>query len=266
MGSDPAERDLRSIRNIGIIAHIDAGKTTTTERDPLLHRRDPPDGGCRQGEHDHRLSRRGAASAGSRSSRRRSRASWKDADGRPLSINLIDTPGHVDFTAEVERSLRVLDGAVVVFSAVEGVEAQSETVWRQAAKYRVPRICFINKMDRIGSEFERVYQRDRRTAARQPPDSGADPDRGGAGRNDGRVQGPDRSDRDEGALLQDRGHGLDDHRDRDSRRSAAGRRALAREDAQQPGRQGRGVHRGVHGPPGRGGAACRARSLRRCGG
>ena len=77
---------------------------------------------------------------------------WKD-----VTINIIDTPGHVDFTAEVERSLRVLDGAVVIFSAVEGVEAQSETVWRQATKYSVPRICFINKMDRIGAEFDRVF-------------------------------------------------------------------------------------------------------------
>ena len=77
---------------------------------------------------------------------------WKD-----VTINIIDTPGHVDFTAEVERSLRVLDGAIVIFSAVEGVEVQSETVWRQATKYKIPRICYINKMDRVGAEFERVF-------------------------------------------------------------------------------------------------------------
>src|SRR5262249_51646888 len=82
---------------------------------------------------------------------------WKDANGDPVTINIIDTPGHVDFTAEVERSLRVLDGAVVIFSAVEGVEAQSETVWRQAAKYPVPRLCFIDKMDRIAARSARAF-------------------------------------------------------------------------------------------------------------
>src|SRR5678816_2448591 len=79
---------------------------------------------------------------------------WKGWDGEIYTINLIDTPGHVDFTAEVERSMRVLDGAVAVFDGKEGVEAQSETVWRQATKYNVPRVCFINKMDKVGADFE----------------------------------------------------------------------------------------------------------------
>src|SRR5205807_7437950 len=89
-------------------------------------------------------------------------------DWNDCTINLIDTPGHVDFTAEVERSLRVLDGGVVVFSAREGVEAQSETVWRQADKYGVPRICFINKMDRIGADFERTFQQIKTRLAANP--------------------------------------------------------------------------------------------------
>ncbi len=156
MGSDPSERDLRSIRNIGIIAHIDAGKTTTTERvlyyTGAIHRMGDVDKGNTTTDYLDEERERGITIVAAAIT-----CTWKDAEGRPLTINIIDTPGHVDFTAEVERSLRVLDGAVVVFSAVEGVEAQSETVWRQAAKYRVPRICFINKMDRIGSEFERVY-------------------------------------------------------------------------------------------------------------
>jgi elongation factor G len=156
MGSDPAEHDLESIRNIGIIAHIDAGKTTTTERilyyTGEIHRMGDVDKGNTTTDYLDEERERGITIVAAAIT-----CSWKDAAGRPLTYNLIDTPGHVDFTAEVERSLRVLDGAVVVFSAVEGVEAQSETVWRQAAKYRVPRICFINKMDRIGSEFERVY-------------------------------------------------------------------------------------------------------------
>ena len=146
-----------TLRNIGIIAHIDAGKTTTTERvlyyTGEIHRMGDVDKGNTTTDYLHEERERGITIVAAAIT-----CHWKDAEGQPITINIIDTPGHVDFTAEVERSLRVLDGAVVVFSAVEGVEAQSETVWRQATKYRVPRICFINKMDRIGAEFERVYQ------------------------------------------------------------------------------------------------------------
>jgi elongation factor G len=154
MDSDPAH--LRSIRNIGIIAHIDAGKTTTTERilyyTGEIHRMGDVDKGSTTTDYLEEERERGITIVAAAITCR-----WKDAEGRPITINIIDTPGHVDFTAEVERSLRVLDGAVVIFSAVEGVEAQSETVWRQATKYHVPRLCFINKMDRIGAEFERVF-------------------------------------------------------------------------------------------------------------
>src|SRR3954453_1878216 len=154
--SDPAQPDLRSIRNIGIIAHIDAGKTTTTERilyyTGEIHRMGDVDKGSTTTDYLEEERERGITIVAAAITCR-----WHDASGAPITINIIDTPGHVDFTAEVERSLRVLDGAVVIFSAVEGVEAQSETVWRQAAKYQVPRLCFINKMDRIGAEFERVF-------------------------------------------------------------------------------------------------------------
>ena len=143
---------LSQIRNIGIIAHIDAGKTTTTERilyyTGEVHRMGDVDKGNTTTDYLPEERERGITIVAAAIT-----CQWKD-----VTINIIDTPGHVDFTAEVERSLRVLDGAVVVFSAVEGVEAQSETVWRQAVKYHVPRICFINKMDRIGAEFERVFQ------------------------------------------------------------------------------------------------------------
>ncbi len=157
MASEPELPDLRQIRNIGIIAHIDAGKTTTTERilyyTGEIHRMGDVDKGNTTTDYLEEERERGITIVAAAITCR-----WKDAAGEPITINIIDTPGHVDFTAEVERSLRVLDGAVVIFSAVEGVEAQSETVWRQAAKYHVPRLCFINKMDRIGAEFERVYK------------------------------------------------------------------------------------------------------------
>ena len=147
MDPDP----LRSLRNIGIIAHIDAGKTTTTERilyyTGEIHRMGDVDKGSTTTDYLPEERERGITIV----------AAAITCKWRETTINIIDTPGHVDFTAEVERSLRVLDGAVVVFSAVEGVEAQSETVWRQATKYAVPRLCFINKMDRIGAEFERVF-------------------------------------------------------------------------------------------------------------
>ncbi len=152
--SDPPP--LQSIRNIGIIAHIDAGKTTTTERilyhTGEIHRMGDVDKGSTTTDYLEEERERGITIVAAAIT-----CHWKDTAGQPITVNIIDTPGHVDFTAEVERSLRVLDGAIVIFSAVEGVEAQSETVWRQATKYHVPRLCFINKMDRIGAEFERVY-------------------------------------------------------------------------------------------------------------
>jgi len=142
--------DLHHIRNIGIIAHIDAGKTTVTERmlfySGFTHRVGEVDKGTTITDYDPEEQERGITIQSACVS-----FPWKD-----VQINLIDTPGHVDFTAEVERSLRVLDGGVVVFSAREGVEAQSETVWHQADKYHVPRIAFINKMDREGADFFRT--------------------------------------------------------------------------------------------------------------
>ena len=140
-------RQLSSLRNIGIIAHIDAGKTTLTERmlfySGATHRMGDVDRGNTVTDFDPEEQERGITINSACVTFR-----WKD-----VVVNLIDTPGHVDFTAEVERSLRVLDGGVVVFSAREGVEAQSETVWRQADRYHVPRVAFINKMDREGADF-----------------------------------------------------------------------------------------------------------------
>ena len=144
------EFPLARTRNIGIMAHIDAGKTTTTERILYYTGKTYKIGEVHEGaavmdwmvqEQERGITITSAATT----------CRWKDT-----WINIIDTPGHVDFTVEVERSLRVLDGAVAVFDAVAGVEPQTETVWRQANKYGVPRICFINKMDRIGADFFRA--------------------------------------------------------------------------------------------------------------
>ena len=141
---------LSNVRNIGIVAHIDAGKTTTTERilfyTGKIHKHgDVHDGNTTTDfmiqERERGITIQSAAIT----------CEWKG-----YSINIIDTPGHVDFTMEVERSLRVLDGAVCVFCAVGGVQPQSETVWRQADRYNVPRIAFVNKMDRMGADFQRV--------------------------------------------------------------------------------------------------------------
>src|SRR5580700_8334116 len=143
---------IEKMRNIGIMAHIDAGKTTSTERVLYYTGRTHKIGEVHEGtaimdwmeqEQERGITITSAATT----------CQWQD-----LTINIIDTPGHVDFTAEVERSLRVLDGAVAVFDAVAGVQPQTETVWRQGDKYRVPRICFINKMDRVGADFFRSVE------------------------------------------------------------------------------------------------------------
>jgi len=143
---------LEKYRNIGIIAHIDAGKTTTTERimfyTGMTHRIGSVDDGTTVTDWMVQERERGITIVSAAVS-----AEWKG-----YQVNIIDTPGHIDFTAEVQRSLRVLDGGVVVFDAVQGVEPQSETVWRQADRYGVPRICFVNKMDRVGASFERTIE------------------------------------------------------------------------------------------------------------
>ncbi|HEU5381480.1 MAG TPA: elongation factor G [Ktedonobacteraceae bacterium] len=148
----PREFPLDKTRNIGIIAHIDAGKTTTTERilfyTKKIHRIGEVHEGAATMDWMVQEQERGITITSAATT-----CFWQDH-----RINIIDTPGHVDFTAEVERSLRVLDGGVVVFDAVAGVEPQSETVWRQANKYNVPRICFVNKMDRMGADFWRTVE------------------------------------------------------------------------------------------------------------
>src|SRR5213592_475883 len=148
----PRTTALEKTRNIGIMAHIDAGKTTTTERILYYTGINYKIGEVHEGTATMDWMEQGQE-RGITITSAATTCFWQNH-----RINLIDTPGHVDFTAEVERSLRVLDGGVVVFDAVAGVEPQSETVWRQANKYNVPRICFVNKMDRIGADFWRTVQ------------------------------------------------------------------------------------------------------------
>ena len=152
----PRITPLPQLRNIGIMAHIDAGKTTTTERilfyTGRVHRMGEVHEGAATMDWMEQEQERGITITSAATT-----CHWKKG-GTDYRINIIDTPGHVDFTAEVERSLRVLDGAVAVFCAVGGVEPQSETVWRQADRYRVPRIAFVNKMDRVGADFGHVIQ------------------------------------------------------------------------------------------------------------
>src|SRR3954470_3774481 len=157
---------LEWTRNIGIAAHIDAGKTTTTERilfySGAVHKMGEVHEGTTVTDWMEQERERGITITAAAISCAWN-ASWGPWKGIKQRINIIDTPGHVDFTAEVERSLRVLDGAVAVFCAVAGVQPQSETVWRQANRYRVPRIAFVNKMDRTGANFtrscEQIYDR-----------------------------------------------------------------------------------------------------------
>ncbi|RLC74199.1 MAG: elongation factor G [Chloroflexi bacterium] len=158
----PRECPLEQVRNIGIIAHIDAGKTTTTERmlfyTGRTHRMGNVDEGTTVTDWMEQERERGITIT----------AAAITCFWREHQINIIDTPGHIDFTAEVQRSLRVLDGGIVVFDAVAGVEPQSETVWRQADRYGVPRICFVNKMDRVGANFWRTVEMIRERLAANP--------------------------------------------------------------------------------------------------
>ncbi|MCK4617944.1 GTP-binding protein, partial [Candidatus Aerophobetes bacterium] len=141
---------LDKVRNIGIVAHIDAGKTTTTERilyyTGKIHKVGEVHEGTAVMDWMKQEKERGITITSATTT-----CSWKNH-----RINIIDTPGHVDFTVEVERTLRVLDGGVIIFCGVEGVEPQSETVWRQANRYNIPRLTFVNKMDRVGADFYRV--------------------------------------------------------------------------------------------------------------
>ena len=167
---------LERTRNIGIAAHIDAGKTTLTERilfyTGMIHRIGEVHDGATTTDHMEQERERGititSAAVTCEWIQKPDEGVCKLYEGLKQRVNIIDTPGHVDFTAEVERSLRVLDGAVVVFCAVAGVQPQTETVWRQASKYDVPRIVFVNKMDRVGADFQAVVDEVRKKLGATP--------------------------------------------------------------------------------------------------
>ena len=206
-------------RNIGISAHIDAGKTTTTERilfyTGVSHKMGEVHDGATVMDWMEQERERGITITSAATT-----CFWKGMDGnRPEHrINIIDTPGHVDFTIEVERSMRVLDGACMVYCAVGGVQPQSETVWRQANKYKVPRLAFVNKMDRTGANFFKVYDQ-MKSRLQGQPGSHPDPHRGR-----GQVPGRGRPGEDEGDLL---GRGVPGHEvraARDPRRAPRARR------------------------------------------
>ena len=210
------EFPLERTRNIGIMAHIDAGKTTTTERILYYTGKSYKIGEVHDGaatmDHMAQEQERGITITSAATT-----CIWDNH-----RINIIDTPGHVDFTIEVERSLRVLDGAVTVFDSVAGVEPQTETVWRQANKYKVPRMCFVNKMDRIGADFYRTVDMVKTRLEAVPPSSTC-PIGAGGPEVEQAVRRPRRPGQDEGAHLARRG---------------------ARREV------GRGRHPGRHGRPG----------------
>ena len=206
---------IERYRNIGIMAHIDAGKTTTTERilfyTGVSHKIGEVHDGAAVMDWMEQEQERGITITSAATT-----CFWKGMDQQfdEHRINIIDTPGHVDFTIEVERSLRVLDGACAVFCAVGGVEPQSETVWRQANKYHVPRMAFVNKMDRAGADFLRVVEQIRERLGANPV-----PLQLPIGAEE-HFQGCGRPDAHEGHLLERSGHGHDLRGARDSRRHA----------------------------------------------
>ena len=260
---------LERTRNIGIMAHIDAGKTTTTERILFYTGITYKIGEVHEGtavmdwmeqEQERGITITSAATT----------CFWKEH-----RINIIDTPGHVDFTVEVERSLRVLDGAVAVFDAVSGVEPQSETVWRQADKYRVPRICFVNKMDRIGADFKETLEQigtklQGNAVAIQLPIGAEDKFKGVVDIDS--HEGPRLPGRDHGRRLRNRGHPGRHGRGRQGLPRAAGRegqrgrrqaaREVPRRRSDHPGRiEGRAAQ-ALHRVGAQGRSAVRAGDLR----